>query len=122
MSFEPGEIGAWSSRGEFLGLISDTSAVPEDSFSGEHPDNYLHVGRGGTKHGVSVVLHRFVRGGEEGYRVRVHQRNEEGESSYWIAPTVEDEGYIGMFTEEEVRRDLPYLLAALEMPGGFEIG
>ena len=122
MSFEPEAIGAWSSQGEFLGLISDTFAVPRDGYSGEQPDDYLHVGRGGTESGVSVTLHRFARGGEAGYRVRVHQWNEEGESSYWIAPTVEDEGYIGMFTEEEVRQGFPYLFAALEVPGGFEIG
>lgn len=121
MSFEPERIGAWSSRGEFLGLVSDTFAA-SGAGTGEYKNDYLHVGRGGVESGVSVTLHRFTHGGEEGYRVQVRQWDEEGEDSYWIAPTVEDDGYIGMFTEEESRRAFPYLFAALEIPGGFEIG
>lgn len=119
LSFEPDRIGAWSSRGEFLGLVSETTAP--DGVASAPPSDYLHVGRGGVDEGVSATLHRFARGGEEGYRVQVRRWDGSGEESYWIAPTVEDEGYIGMFTEEEARRAFPYLFAAREMPGGFGI-
>lgn len=115
MGFEPDRIGAWSSRGEFLGVVSETAAG-----SGS-PGDYLHVERGGAGEGMSATLHRFARGGEEGYRVQVRRWSGQDESSLWIAPTVEDEGYIGAFTEEEARRAFPYLFSALEMPGGFEI-
>lgn len=123
MSFEPDRIGAWSSRGEFLGLVSDTTgpAPCDDDSPAPSRSDYLQVGRGGGEAGMSVTLHRFARGGEEGYRVQVRQWDGAGESSYWIAPTVEDEGYIGMFTADEARREFPYLFAAQEMPGGFEI-
>lgn len=122
MSFEPDRIGAWSSQGEFLGLVSDTTA-PYGAASTESPrSDYLHVERGGSEGGISATLHRFARGGEKGYRVQVRWWDGSGEGAYWIAPTVEDEGYIGMFTEEEARREFPYLFAAREMPGGFEIG
>jgi hypothetical protein len=66
---------------------------------------------------MSATLHRFARGGEEGYRLLVrHSASETGgeASSYWIAPTVEDEGYIGMFTEDEARRAFPDLFAVRE--------
>lgn len=108
------EVGAWSSRGEFLGLVRESE---EERSSGD----YLSVGRGDAESGMSVTLHRFSRGGESGYRVQVRRWDGEEEHSYWIAPTVEDAGYIGLFTEEEARREFPYLFAALEMPGGFEI-
>lgn len=121
LSFEPDRIGAWSSQGEFLGLVSDTSAVSENIPGKPSPNDYLHIGRGDAEGGVSMTLHRFTRGGDEGYRVRVRKWDDAEESSYWIAPTVEDEGYIGMFTEDEARRAFPYLFAAREMPGGFEI-
>ena len=113
MSFEEIEVGAWSARGEFLGLVRRVQ--------GESPGDYLSVGRGDAERGMSVTLHRFARGGEAGYRVQVRRWEGDEEQSYWIAPTVEDEGYIGMFTEEEARREFPYLFAALDMPGGFEI-
>jgi len=54
--------------------------------------------------------------------VRVREWDDAGERAYWVAPATEDEGYIGTFTEEEARRAFPYLFAAEEMPGGFEIG
>lgn len=120
MSFEPEKIGAWSSRGEFLGMVSETFA-PSESRPIEPPSDYLHVGRGGADSGVSATLHRFSRGGEEGYRLQVRRWDEEGESSYWIAPTVEDEGYIGMFSEEEARRAFPYIFAALDIPDEFGV-
>lgn len=130
MSFEPqmaDGIGAWSSKGEFLGMVKPGTAGSSCSSAGDtgtcesSGGDYLHVGRGDAEGGMSATLHRFVRGGEEGYRVQVRRWDEVGESAYWIAPTVEDEGYIGMFTEEEARRAFPYLFAAREMPGGFEI-
>ena len=114
MSFEEMEVGAWSSRGEFLGLVSESEG-------GESPSDHLSVGRGDAERGMSVTLHRFSRGGESGYRVQVRRWEGEEEHSYWIAPTVEDAGYIGLFTEEEARREFPYLFAALDMPGGIEI-
>lgn len=114
MSFEEIEVGAWSARGEFLGLVSEAEG-------GEQTSDYLSVGRGDSGRGMSVTLHRFSRGGESGYRAQVRRWDGEGEHSYWIAPTVEDEGYIGLFTEEEARREFPYLFAAEQMPGGFDI-
>ncbi|WP_047865069.1 hypothetical protein [Rubrobacter aplysinae] len=125
MGFKPvgaGEfdgVGAWSSWGEFLGGVAGSVESEPDGAQSD----YLQVGRGGSEGGISFILHRFTRAGEEGYRVQVREWDgAEGESSYWIAPTVEDEGYIGMFTEEEARREFPYLFAAREMPGGFDIG
>lgn len=117
MSVEPDRVGAWSARGEFLGLVSWTA--PDEA---SHDEDFLSVGRGTAGRGVSATLHRFSRGGEEGYRVQVRRWEGEEEQSYWIAPTVEDEGYIGMFTEDEARREFPYLFAARELPGGFELG
>lgn len=114
MSFEEIKVGAWSSRGEFLGLVSAKEGE-------EAPSDYLSVGRGDGERGMSVTLHRFSRGGESGYRAQVRRWEGEEEHSYWVAPTVEDEGYIGMFTEEEARREFPYLFAAEEMPGGFGV-
>lgn len=113
MSFEEIEAGAWSARGEFLGLVRWV----ED----EAPGDYLSVGRGDGERGMSMTLHRFSRGGESGYRVQVRRWDGDEEQAYWIAPTVEDEGYIGLFTEEEARREFPYLFAAERMPSGFEI-
>jgi hypothetical protein len=115
-------IGAWSPKGEFLGYVNSGTSETCGGSGETSGGDYLQVSRGTEESGTSVTLHRFVRGGEEGYRARVRRWNEEGERSYWIAPTVEDEGYIGMFTEEEARRVFPYLFAAREMPGGFEIG
>lgn len=120
LSFEPDRIGAWSLRGEFLGLVSATTGPTEITDKPRRSD-YLHLGRGDSESGMSATLHRFARGGEEGYRVQVRRWSGEEETSYWIAPTVEDEGYIGMFTEDEARRAFPYLFAAEEMPGGFDI-
>lgn len=114
MSIEEIEVGAWSARGEFLGLVSESRGE-------QAPSQYLSVGRGGADRGMSVTLHRFPGGGESGYRVQVRHWEGEEENSYWIAPTVEDEGYIGVFTEKEARQEFPYLFAAQEMPGGFEI-
>lgn len=37
----------------------------------------------------------------------------------WLAPLEEEEeSYVGLFSEEEVRERFPYLLVALEMPDG----
>lgn len=121
MSFEPDGIGMWSSRGEFLGMVSATIAPAGASAAEDSHSDYLHVGHGGAEAGRSATLHRFARGGEEGYRVQFRRWDESGEESYWLAPTVEDEGYIGMFSEEEARRAFPYLFAAWELPGGIEI-
>ena len=114
MSFEEMEVGAWSARGEFLGIVSESEGE-------QLPADYLSIGRGDGERGMSVTLHRFSRGGESGYRVQVRRWGGDEEQTYWVAPTVEDEGYIGLFTEEEARREFPYLFAAQEMPGGFEI-
>ncbi|CAN5252727.1 hypothetical protein BH24ACT16_BH24ACT16_13150 [soil metagenome] len=110
-------VGVWSSRGEFLGLVSDGAGPPGFGAEG--------LSRSGeAEPWVSATLHRFARGGEEGYRVLVRHSDSEtgGEtSSYWIAPTVEDEGYIGMFNEDEARRAFPDLFAAQAGQGGSEI-
>lgn len=109
-------VGVWSSRGEFLGLVSDDAGSP--GFGAEELP-----GSGEAEGRVSATLHRFARGGEEGYRLQVRQPASEtgGEtSSYWIAPTVEDEGYIGMFTEDEARRAFPDLFDDRAKQGGSE--
>jgi hypothetical protein len=121
-NFESGKsgmegVGAWSSRGEFLGLVSEGAGPP--GFGAEELPGSDEAGGW-----MSATLHRFARGGEEGYRLLVRHSDSEtgGEtSSYWIAPTVEDEGYIGMFTEDEARRAFPDLFTAREKQGGSEI-
>lgn len=111
-------VGVWSSRGEFLGLVSDGYGPPFDGTGGAVQEA-VHEAVQEVR--TSAALHRFERGGEEGYRVlvRVWEGGVGGEpSSYWVAPTVEDEGYIGMFTEPEARRGFPELFVAREGSGG----
>ena len=60
-------------------------------------------------------MHAF----DGGYRVLAEEWGGGKDRATWLAPAEEEEeSYIGLFSEEEVREGLPYLLAALEMPDG----
>ena len=106
-------IGAWSKRGELLGKAH------LDRVGGGSLADYDHcsVSRGTEEHGIRFTLHGF--GG--GYRVLVEEWGEEESEAVWLAPLEEEEeSYLGLFSEEEVRERFPYLLAALEIPDGVE--
>jgi hypothetical protein len=109
---ENGErIGAWSKGGEFLG---EALLAPSD---GGALSGYAHcsVSRGTGERGIRFTLHAF----DGGYRVLVEEWGQGETRALWLAPLEEEEeSYVGLFSEEEVRERFPYLLAALEMPGG----
>ncbi len=112
MSFGGGvEFGAWTEKGEPLGSVTRLREPEGKGYA------YLSVGRGSDDRGMSMTLYRF-RGG---YRVRLEEWEGEERRSRWLAPEVEDEGYIGLFSEGEAREAFPYLFAALDMPGGLEV-
>ena len=104
-------VGAWSKGGEFLG---------EARFAREGGGalgGYAHcsVSRGTEERGIRFTLHAF--GG--GYRILVEEWGKGEDRVLWLAPLEEEEeSYIGLFSEEEVRERFPYLLAALELPDG----
>jgi hypothetical protein len=107
---ERARVGAWSKGGEFLGetrLARGGGGVLGD---------YAHcsVSRGAEERGIRFTLHAF--GG--GYRILVEEWGKGEDRALWLAPLEEEEeSYIGLFSEEEIRERFPYLLAALEMPG-----
>lgn len=108
-------IGAWSKGGELLGEVS-ISRGSERSLS-----SYVHcsVSRGAEGRGVRFTLHAF----DGGYRVLAEEWGRGKDRAIWLAPAEkEEESYIGLFSEEEVRKGFPYLLAALEMPDGVVVG
>ena len=116
-----GGIGAWSKKGEFLGgvkrLGAEPGAEPGAREAGSHA--YLSAGRGSGDREVTFTLHSF----SGGYRVLVEERVGGENKEMWLAPvSEEEESYIGLFSEEEARGLFPYLFAALEVPGGVEIG
>ena len=79
--------------------------------------SYVHcsVSRGAEGRGVRFTLHAF----DGGYRVLAEEWGRGEDRAIWLAPAEEEEeSYIGLFSEEEVREGFPYLLAALEMPDG----
>ena len=82
--------------------------------------SYVHcsVSRGTEEHGVRFTLHAF----DGGYRVLTEEWGRGEDRALWLAPAEEEEeSYIGLFSEEEVREGFPYLLAALEMPDGIGV-
>ena len=104
-------IGAGSGAGEFLGraeLQREGAGALEDYA-------YCSVSLGTGERGVRFTLHAF----DGGYRVLVEGWGNGEDRSLWLAPAEEEEeSYLGLFSEEEVRERFPYLLAALEMPDG----
>lgn len=106
---EGARAGAWSKGGEFLG---ETRLTRGD---GGVLGDYAHcsVSRGTEERGIRFTLHAF--GG--GYRILVEEWGKGEDRALWLAPLEEEEeSYIGLFSEEEIRERFPYLLAALEMP------
>ena len=104
-------IGAWSKGGEFLG-----EARLAERGGGEL-GGYSHcsVSRGSEERGLRFTLHGFG----AGYRVLVEEWSQGESQAVWLAPLdEEEESYVGLFSEEEVRERFPYLLAALQMPDG----
>jgi len=108
---EGARVGAWSKGGEFLGEARLARG------SGGALDAYAHcsVSRGTEERKIRFTLHAF--GG--GYRILVEEWGNGEDRTVWLAPLEEEEeSYVGLFSEEEVRERFPYLLAALEMPDG----
>ena len=108
-------VGAWSKGGEFLGEARLARK------SGESLASYAHcsVSRGTEGRGVRFTLHAF----DGGYRVLAEEWGRGEDWAIWLAPAEEEEeSYIGLLSEEEVREGFPYLLAALEMPDGVAVG
>lgn len=67
---------------------------------------------------MTFTAHRFP----GGYRVRIREWWDGGEEMLWLAPVEEgEEGYMGLFSEEEVREVLPHLAAPLETPDGLGV-
>ena len=107
-------VGAWSRAGQLLGR----AASPREAEGTLEGYAYLSVSRGTGEHGTRFTLHAF----DGGYRVLVESWGDGEDRAVWLAPAdEEEESYIGLFSEEEVRERFPYLLAALEMPDGVEI-
>jgi hypothetical protein len=108
-------VGAWSKGGEFLGEAGLPQRV------GGALGGYAHcsMSRGTEERTIRFTLHAF--GG--GYRILYEEWGSGKDRALWLAPAEEEEeSYIGLFSEEEVRERFPYLLAALEMPDGVEVG
>lgn len=108
-------IGAWSKGGKSLG---GARAFRE---GGGSLRGYVHcsVSRGTEEYGVRFTLHAF--GG--GYRVLAEEWGRGEDRALWLAPAEEEEeSYIGLFSEQEVREGFPYLFAALEIPDGVGVG
>lgn len=108
-------VGVWSRKGEFLGIAE----IPAGWGGGapEHPR--FSAGRDPGEEGMAFTAHRFP----GGYRVRIREWWAGGEEVQWLAPVEEgEEGYMGLFSEEEVREVLPHLGAPLETPGGLGAG
>ncbi len=104
-------IGAWSKGGELLGEahLARGGAGALNAYA------HCSVSRGTGERGVRFTLHGF----DGGYRVLVEEWENGENRTVWLAPLEdEEESYIGLFSEEEVRERFPYLLAALEMPDG----
>lgn len=107
-------VGAWSRAGEILGR-AELPRVAGEALEGYA---YCSVSRGTGERGVRFTLHAF----DGGYRVLVEHWGNGEERELWLAPAdEEEEAYIGLFSEEEVRERFPYLLAALDMPDGVEV-
>ena len=105
---EGARAGAWSKGGEFLGearLARGGGGVLGD---------YAHcsVSRGTEERGIRFTLHAFGRG----YRILMEEWGKEEDRALWLAPLAEEEeSYIGLFFEEEIRERFHYLLAVIEM-------
>ena len=107
-------VGVWSRAGEVLGR-AELSREAGGALEGYA---YCSVSRGTGEHGVRFTLHAF----DGGYRVLVEHWGNGEDRELWLAPAdEEEESYIGLFSEEEVREKFPYLLAALDMPDSVEV-
>lgn len=107
-------VGVWSRAGKLLGRakrsVENRSAL----------EDYAHcsVSRGTGERGIRFTVHTF----DGGYRILVEEWGEGGDRALWLAPVdEEEESYVGLFSEEEVKERFPYLLAALEIPDGIEV-
>ena len=108
-------VGVWSRKGEFLGIAE----IPAGSGGGAPEHSRISASCDPGEEGMTFTAHRF-RGG---YRVRVREWWGGGEEMLWLAPVEEgEEGYMGLFSEEEVREVFPHLAASLETPGGLGAG
>ena len=106
-------IGAWSKEGELLGeaRLARGGAGALNAYA------HCSVSRGTGERGVRFTLHGF----DGGYRVLVEEWGEEESRAIWLAQLEEEEeSYLGLFSEEDVRERFPYLLAALDIPEGVE--
>ena len=111
---EGSSVGAWSGAGAFLGIAE----LPREGGGALEVYAYCSVSRGTGERGVRFTLHAF----DGGYRVLVEHWGNGEDRSLWLAPAEEEEeSYVGLFSEEEIRERFPYLLAALEIPDGVEI-
>lgn len=111
---EGSSVGAWSGAGGFLGRAE----LPREGGGALEDYAYCSVSRGTRERGVRFTLHAF----DGGYRVLVEDWSDGEDRALWLAPAEEEEeSYLGLFSEEEVRERFPYLLAALKIPDGVEI-
>lgn len=107
-------VGVWSRAGKLLGTAKPSA---EGKSALEH---YAHcsVSRGTEERGIRFTVHNF----DGGYRILVEEWGEGGDRALWLAPVdEEEESYVGLFSEEEVKERFPYLLAALELPDRVEV-
>lgn len=117
MSLDRAEIrlGAWSRTGEFLGVVEISARSGKET--PEH--RRLPASCDPNEGEKPFTVHRFP----GGYRVRIRKWWGDGTEMLWLAPVEEgEEGYIGLFSEEEVHEMIPHLAAFLETPGGLEVG
>jgi hypothetical protein len=107
-------VEAWSKGGEFLGEAD----IPRGGGGAVWSYAHCSVSRGTEERTIRFTLHVF--GG--GYRILYEEWGSGEDRALWLAPAEEEEeSYIGLFSEEEVRERFPYLLAALEMPDRVEV-
>lgn len=100
-------LGLWSRRGELLGSFE----------VGEEESGGVEFMRAGWRRGaeeVSLVAVPFP----GGYRVRLREAWRGAEKTLWIAPLEEgEEGYIGLFSEQELRKVFPRLAGEVRSSG-----
>ena len=96
-------VGVWSRTGEFLGVAE----IP-GGHGGEGEGKYISASRGADGEGMTLTAYRFP----GGYRVRIEEWWKGGEETLWLAPVEEgEEGYMGLFSEVDLRAAFPHLAA-----------
>ena len=102
--------GIWSRQGEFLSVAEVPVAGGREVTEHHRPS----ASRDPGEEEVPITAHRFP----GGYRVRVRKWWGEETEMLWLAPVEEgEESYMGLFSEEEMREVISYLVASPETPG-----